>query len=104
MSGCPAISPRDAAARIAAGVLLVDVRQPEEWADVRIDGAVLIPLPELSERIGDVPADQPVIVVCRSGNRSGRATDTLRHAGIDAVNLDGGMNAWTASGFPTRTG
>jgi rhodanese-related sulfurtransferase/glyoxylase-like metal-dependent hydrolase (beta-lactamase superfamily II) len=100
----PTITPADAAARIAAGVFLLDVRQPEEWADRHIESAVLIPLPELPDRFGELPADQPIIVVCRSGNRSGRATDALRAAGIDALNLDGGINAWTAAGLPTRAG
>ena len=104
MSGRPAIAPADAAARIAAGVCLLDVRQPEEWADRHIDRAVLIPLPGLPDRFGVLPADRPTIVVCRSGNRSGLATDALRAAGVDAVNLDGGVNAWTAAGLPTRTG
>jgi rhodanese-related sulfurtransferase len=102
MSSRPEVAPGYAAHQIGAGAFLLDVRQLEEWAELRIDGAVLIPLAELGERIGEIPTDQPVIVVCRSGNRSGHATDALRAAGIDAVNLAGGMNAWTAAGLPTR--
>jgi rhodanese-related sulfurtransferase len=97
----PEVAPGYAGDQIGAGAFLLNVRQPEEWAALRIDGAVLIPLAELAERIGEIPTDQPVIAVCRSGNRSGHATDALR-AGIDAVNLAGGMNAWTAAGLPTQ--
>jgi rhodanese-related sulfurtransferase len=100
MSGGPEVVPGDAAAQIAAGPFLLDVRHAEEWAELRIGGAVLIPLAELAERIGEVPSDEPVIVVCRS--RSGHVTDAGRAAGVDAVNLDAGINAWTASGLPTR--
>jgi rhodanese-related sulfurtransferase len=102
VSGCPTIAPDDAAALIESGVFILDVRQQHEWAEIHIDRAVLIPLPELDDRIGEVPSDRRVIVVCRCGNRSGQATHALRAAGVDAVNLAGGMNEWTAAGLPTR--
>jgi rhodanese-related sulfurtransferase len=100
MSG-PEISVHEAAERIAAGAVLVDVRQPEEWNAGHIAGATLIPLGELAGRAGEIPSDGPVVVVCRSGNRSGMATEALRAAGYDAYNLEGGMIAWTATGLPT---
>jgi rhodanese-related sulfurtransferase len=97
----PEISVHEAAERIAAGAVLVDVRQPEEWNAGHIAGATLIPLGELAGRAGEIPSDGPVVVVCRSGNRSGMATEALRAAGYDAYNLEGGMIAWTATGLPT---
>jgi rhodanese-related sulfurtransferase len=100
MSG-PEISVHEAAERIAAGAVLVDVRQPEEWNAAHIAGATLIPLGELAARAGEIPSDGPVVVVCRSGNRSSMATEALRAAGYDAYNLEGGMIAWTATGLPT---
>ena len=79
--------------------LLVDVRTPEEFAEGHIPGAVNISLQTLAERLDEIPRDQPVVVYCRSGNRSAQATQILRQAGFDAHNMTGGMNSWTASGF-----
>lgn len=98
----PGVTPTDAAERIAAGDFLLDVRQPYEWAEAHIEGATLIPLDELRDRLADVPR-RPIVVVCRSGARSGVAADALSGAGYDAVNLDGGMIAWMAAGLPTAS-
>jgi rhodanese-related sulfurtransferase len=97
----PIITVHDAAKRIDAGTAVLDVREPAEFTAGHIVGASLIPLGELPDRVAEVPEGGPVIVVCRSGNRSGVATDTLRSAGRDAWNLQGGMNAWIAAGLPT---
>jgi rhodanese-related sulfurtransferase len=95
----PEVDAREAAARAASGeVLLLDVREPDEWHAGRAAGAVLVPLGQLDPAA--VPTDRPVVVVCRSGNRSGTATAVLREAGVDAVNLAGGMRAWAAAGLP----
>jgi rhodanese-related sulfurtransferase len=51
----------------------------------------------------ELPRDRKVVVVCRSGNRSAHATNMLRGAGVDAVNLDGGLHAWSAVGLPLVT-
>ncbi len=88
------------AARLAAVLgtedepFLVDVRQPEEVAEWAIPGAVNIPLGDLPHRLGELPTDHPVVVVCRSGNRSSQATAFLARAGYRASNLTGGMQAW----------
>jgi rhodanese-related sulfurtransferase len=74
---------------------LLDVRQPEEYAAARIEGAVLIPLAELPNRLGEVPKDTPVVVMCHHGMRSAHAVHHLREAGCDAVNLSGGIDAWS---------
>ena len=95
----PAISAGDLAARIDAGEgpFVLDVRQPEEEAESIIPGARMIPLPELPERLAEIPADRDIFVHCRSGGRSSRAVKLLREAGISgAVNITGGINAWNA--------
>jgi rhodanese-related sulfurtransferase len=78
----------------------LDVREPEEWAAGRISGAIHIPVTELVQRQAEIPEDIAIIAVCRSGARSGWATDTLVRAGYMAENLDGGMEAWVSAGLP----
>ncbi|QLQ09249.1 MAG: rhodanese-like domain-containing protein [Nocardioidaceae bacterium] len=78
---------------------VLDVREPEEWAYGHIEGAQHIPLMELPGRIGEIPAEQ-VLVVCKVGGRSAQATAYLVQNGFDAVNLAGGMLDWQAAGRP----
>jgi molybdopterin-guanine dinucleotide biosynthesis protein A/rhodanese-related sulfurtransferase len=92
-----------AAARDAETVL-IDVREPDEWAEVRASGARHLPLGELEARVGEVPTDRPVYVICRSGARSQRAALFLRGAGVDAANVAGGTLAWAEAGLPTDHG
>jgi rhodanese-related sulfurtransferase len=88
-----------------SGAFVLDVRQPDEWAAGHIEGATLIPLGDLPARLGEVPADQQVVVVCRSGNRSAAGRDILLSAGRTGVtSMAGGMNDWTAAGYPVVTG
>lgn len=79
-------------------VLLLDVRENDEWANGRAAGAMHIPLGSLT--LEAVPTDRPVVAVCRSGHRSGAAAQALAAAGVDVRNLRGGMLAWAAAGFP----
>jgi rhodanese-related sulfurtransferase len=99
------VSVADAAALRDGGALVLDVRQPDEWAAGHIEGATLIPLGELAARVAEVPRDRDVVVVCRSGNRSAQGRDILLGAGYAAVtSMAGGMNDWAASGSPVVTG
>jgi rhodanese-related sulfurtransferase len=99
------ISVADAAAKRDAGAFILDVRQPDEWNAVHIPGATLIPLDQLAARVNEVPKDQEVVVVCRSGNRSKQGRDILKNAGFTQVtSMAGGMNQWSAAGLPTATG
>lgn len=99
--GVPEIDPREVAELSAAGAALVlDVREPEEWAAGRIAGAVHLPLGELGARVQELPRDRRIVAVCRSGARSGQATAALGGAGYDVVNMTGGMKAWHAAGLP----
>jgi len=98
------ISVSELKARMDAGedLLVLDVRSPEEYTqDGHIAGATLIPLPELPQRMGELDADQPIACFCRSGNRSRTACDQLAQAGFtQLVNVDGGIRAWDAAGYP----
>lgn len=81
---------------------IVDVREPNEWLAGRIDGAVHIPLNDIlagGER-GVLDPERPVVLVCKTGNRSEVATLMLKARGFDAHNLEGGMEAWQAEGLP----
>jgi rhodanese-related sulfurtransferase len=84
---------------------LVDVREPEEWAETGVPaGAVLIPLGELQSRAAaELDAARPVYVLCRTGNRSQTGSDILVGMGFtDVFNVDGGIVAWTAAGLPVE--
>jgi rhodanese-related sulfurtransferase len=85
---------------IAADALVLDVREGDEWAAGHIDGALHIPMGEVPDRVGDLPAGKAVSVVCRSGGRSARVTAYLVQAGVDARNVAGGMQVWEAAGRP----
>lgn len=81
-------------------LVVLDVREDQEWEAGRIDGAVHIPMGQLNARIAEIPQDQPIVCVCRSGGRSGAVTDALNRAGFIASNLDGGMHAWENADLP----
>lgn len=83
---------------------LLDVREPYEFQDGHIAGAKLLPLGELGRRMGELPRDREILVICRSGNRSGSATRQLAQAGYNATNLRGGMNGWQRAGYPVKRG
>ncbi len=74
---------------------LLDVRQPEEHETARISGAVLIPLAELPGRLGELPMNLPLVVMCHHGMRSAHAVHHLREAGYEALNLAGGIDSWS---------
>lgn len=79
-------------------VLLLDVREPDEWAAGHAPGAVHIPLGEIPTRLDELPeTDEPLAVVCRSGGRSQRAVQWLVQQGFDVVNVEGGMRAWRSA-------
>ena len=80
-------------------VILLDVREDDEFKAGHIPGAEWIPLGQLSSRLDELPKDKTIVAVCRSGNRSGQATELLRQNGFDAHNMQGGMNSWVQAGL-----
>jgi rhodanese-related sulfurtransferase len=101
----PTVSVAQADAMQQAGDLVLDVREPSEWASGHIGGATLIPLGDLPARLAELPRDRTIVVVCHSGNRSAQGRDTLRNAGFaSATSMAGGMSAWQAAGLPVVTG
>ena len=90
--------------RLAAGATLVDVREPEEYDQVRVPGGILVPLQSVPERLDDVPTEGTFFVICAKGGRSMAAAEFLRTEGRDAVNVAGGTTAWVDAGLPTESG
>ena len=75
--------------------VLVDVREPQEFAYCRIEGSLLIPLGEIARRLSELPRDRPLVMVCHTGRRSQLAATLLADAGFaDVQNLRGGVEAW----------
>jgi adenylyltransferase/sulfurtransferase len=83
--------------------VLVDVREPSEAAICKIEGSLLVPLSSLPNRLEDLPTDRPIVVHCKVGGRSARATALLRAKGFDAHNLSGGIAAWADRIDPALT-
>lgn len=77
-------------------LLLLDVREPNEFAYARIEGSQLLPLQQLPERLDELDADQDIVVICHHGMRSMQACMFLQEAGFDRLyNLRGGIEAWS---------
>ena len=92
----------DLADAISHGAYVLDVREPDEFAEAHVPGAVLIPLGELEARIDEVEDGSRVFVICRSGARSLKGADILEANGIDCVSVAGGTLGWIASGRATE--
>ena len=82
------------------GLLVLDVREDEEWRAGHVAGSVHVPLMELGARYVELPESEQTLVVCRVGNRSAYAAAFLVQQGVDAVNLAGGLVAWESAGRP----
>ncbi|MER5883932.1 rhodanese-like domain-containing protein [Streptomyces sp. NPDC001941] len=94
-------------ASVPADALVLDVREADEWAAGHVDGALHVPMSDFVARFGEVTeavADgRRAYVMCRVGGRSAQVTQYLVRQGIDAVNIDGGMQAWDGAGRPMVT-
>jgi len=87
-------------ANLPTGIFLLDVREDDEWAAGHAPEAVHVRLSELTERSDEIPRDQQVYVICRSGARSAYAASALAGAGWRAVNVSDGMTGWAVAGRP----
>jgi rhodanese-related sulfurtransferase len=99
----PTIDVHEASRRIADGARLIDCREADEFARSRIPGAVLVPLSDFAAQVdAALTPGVDVLVQCRSGVRSARATDYLRNRGVNAFNVAGGILAWAEAGLPVE--
>lgn len=92
-----------AAADVADDAVILDVREDDEWEAGHVAGSTHVPMSQLMARVADVPAVDPLVVVCRVGGRSAQVTAWLRAQGRDAVNLTGGLESWAGAGRPLVT-
>jgi rhodanese-related sulfurtransferase len=83
---------------LPADAAMLDVREPDEWAAGHAPTARHLPMSELTGRLAELPDDDPLYVVCRSGGRSARVVAFLAQQGYPAVNVAGGMQTWAARG------
>ncbi len=86
------------------GAAILDVRNPDEYATAHVPGAVLIPLDQLEARTREIPAGDPLYVICAAGGRSLSAARALVEAGYPAVSVAGGTNGWIDRGGPVVAG
>lgn len=86
------------------GAVVLDVREPMEFASGHVSGSRLMPMSQLGARLGELDRGRRIYLVCASGNRSGAMTDLLRARGFDAWNVAGGVAAWVRSGRPLTSG
>ena len=90
----------DFAAAHSQGAYVLDVREADEVAGGRVPGAVHIPMNDVPGRMGELPTDQPVFVICAVGGRSREVVDFLRAQGVSAVNVTDGTAGWAKRGWP----
>lgn len=93
-AGVPSVPVED----LPADAALLDVREDDEWAAGHAPGATHVPMSQLTARLDEIPGDEPLYVVCRSGGRSARVVAYLCGQGRSAVNVDGGMQSWAVQG------
>ena len=98
------LTPAEVTEKLDAGqVQLVDVREPDEWAEYRIPGSVHIPLDSLTSRAAEVETGREVVFICSGGVRSQMAADAFRASGYQTYNLAGGLKAWFAADLPIES-
>lgn len=100
----PEITPRQLAEMLKSPnpPLLIDVREPHEYAYCRIEGAQLMPLGQITEWAPELDREQAIVLQCHTGVRSGHATRYLQHLGFKRVyNLRGGIDSWSEEVDPS---
>jgi len=99
----PQVDPDAGQKLVEDGALLLDVREPVEWAAGHAPAAVFVPMKEVQARQAELPKDRQIVTICRSGGRSATVTEALNAWGFDSVNLAGGLQAWEAARLPIVT-
>ena len=97
------ISVDELAEQLATGSRLIDVREPDEFDEGHVPGAVHIPLATVPDNVERFRGEGPTFVICRSGGRSLRACEFVAQRGVDVVNVAGGTLAWQSSGRTVET-
>ncbi len=82
---------------------VIDVREPEEFASGHVPRGISIPLADVKVRVGEIPENEPLYIICQSGRRSAQAAGVLGALGFNVVNVDGGTAAWVQAGLPVET-
>ena len=100
------ITPLELKKRLDTGesLRIVDVRMPIEFVIGHIPGAVNVPLPKIVDQIPEVNADETLIMVCKAGGRSSMACEKVESHYPNLINLEGGTDAWIASGLKISRG
>ena len=88
----------------ASGAVVIDVREPHEYTSAHVPGARLVPLASLPAHAAGLPGDEPVYLICATGNRSLTAARFLARRGVDAKSVAGGTSRWLARGLPVVPG
>ena len=100
----PNVSLEQARAEHEAGkVLMIDIREPQEHATGVAKGVVLLPMSQVAQRVAEIPkqADQPVLLICNTQNRSRAVTEALQEQGFTNIRyVNGGMSEWAQRGWP----
>jgi rhodanese-related sulfurtransferase len=106
--GIPAVDPLYADIRRSdphRPAVILDVREADEFAQVRVAGSLFIPMSQLGARLEEIPHDRPVLVLCASGSRSANVTAHLVANGWEDVgNIAGGISTWERMGLPVTRG
>ncbi len=89
---------------LAAGAVVIDVREPFEFASGHVPGAVSMPMHLVPLKLDELPKERNLYVICAAGNRSWQVAHFLGERGISVVNVNGGTMAWHAAGLPIETG
>ena len=85
--------------------VILDVREADEFRDVRVPGSLFVPMSQLGARLADIPKDRPLLVLCAAGSRSQQVTGFLLQNGWEDVgNIAGGITAWERMGLEVRKG
>ena len=102
----PEVSVDELAQLLAAepATRLIDVREPDEYADAHVPGAVLVPLGTVPDNVDAFRGAGPVYIICARGGRSLKAAEYVAEEGVEAVNVAGGTLAWIDAGHPVDAG